>query len=72
VPTLVDRELVVYGAGIIGEYLGRTLPVPGVAAGRPGGRAQARIALHRIEQDWYALVPALECASVATSSVRAA
>jgi RNA polymerase-associated protein len=28
--------------------------------GDPGGRAQARVALHRIEQDWYARVPLLE------------
>jgi stringent starvation protein A len=61
VPTLVDRELVVYGAGIIGEYLDERFPSPALLPGDPAGRAQARIALHRIEQDWYALVPALEC-----------
>src|SRR5512135_3610866 len=60
VPTLVDRELVVYGAGIIAEYLDERFPAPALLPGDPGGRAQARVALHRIEQDWYALVPLLE------------
>ena len=60
VPTLVDRDLVVYGAGIIAEYLDERFPAPALLPGDPGGRAQARIALHRIEQDWYALVPLLE------------
>ena len=60
VPTLVDRDLVVYGAGIIAEYLDERFPAPALLPGDPGGRAQARVALHRIEQDWYALAPALE------------
>ena len=60
VPTLVDRDLVVYGAGIIAEYLDERFPAPALLPGDPGGRAQARVALHRIEQDWYALVPSLE------------
>jgi stringent starvation protein A len=60
VPTLVDRDLVVYGAGIITEYLDERFPAPALLPGDPGGRAQARVALHRIDQDWYALVPALE------------
>jgi RNA polymerase-associated protein len=59
VPTLVDRDLVIYGAGIICEYLDERFPAPALLPGDPGGRAQARVALHRIEQDWYSLVPAL-------------
>lgn len=60
VPTLVDRDLVVYGAGIVSEYVDERFPAPALLPGDPGGRAQARVALHRIELDWYALVPALE------------
>jgi RNA polymerase-associated protein len=60
VPTLVDRDLVVYGAGIIAEYVDERFPAPALLPGDPGGRAQARVALSRIEQDWYALVPLLE------------
>jgi RNA polymerase-associated protein len=62
VPTLVDRELVVYEAGIVCEYLDERFPVPALLPADPAGRAQARVALHRIELDWYALVPALESA----------
>lgn len=59
-PTLVDRDLVVYGSGIICEYLEERFPAPALFPGEPAGRAQARIVAQRIEQDWYALVPALE------------
>jgi RNA polymerase-associated protein len=60
VPTLVDRDLVVYDAGVISEYLDERFPAPALLPGEPAGRAQARVALHRIEQDWYALLPALD------------
>jgi len=59
-PTLVDRDLVVYGAGIVCEYLDERFPAPALLPGDPAGRAQARIAAQRVEQAWYALVPALE------------
>lgn len=59
-PTLVDRDLVVYGPGIVAEYLDERFPAPAMAPGDPAGRAQARVALQRIEQDWYGLVPSLE------------
>lgn len=60
VPTLVDRDLVVYGPGIICEYLDERFPAPAMMPGDPSGRAQARVAAHRVEQDWYGLVPSLE------------
>jgi len=60
VPTLVDRDLVVYEPGIICEYLDERFPAPAMMPGDPGGRAQSRVAAHRVEQDWYGLVPALE------------
>ena len=59
-PTLVDRDLVVYGPGIVCEYLDERFPVPALMPGDPAGRAQSRIVLQRIEQDWYAHVPALD------------
>jgi RNA polymerase-associated protein len=62
VPTLVDRDLVVYSPGIICEYLDERFPAPALLPGEPGGRDQARVAAQRMEQDWYALVPALESA----------
>jgi RNA polymerase-associated protein len=62
VPTLVDRELVVYEAGIICEYLDERFPAPALLPVDPAARAQARVALQRIELDWYTLVAALESA----------
>jgi len=59
-PTLVDRDLVVYDAGIICEYLDERFPAPALSPTDPAGRALARVALRRIEQDWYSLAPALE------------
>jgi RNA polymerase-associated protein len=60
VPTLVDRDLVVYEAGIVCEYLDERFPSPSLMPADPAGRAQARVALHRIEQDWYSVAPSLE------------
>jgi stringent starvation protein A len=60
VPTLVDRDLVVYEARIVCEYLDERYPHPALLPTDPVGRAQTRVALHRIEQDWYSLLPALE------------
>jgi len=60
VPTLVDRDLVVYEPGIICEYLDERFPHPSMTSTDPGVRAQARVALRRIEQDWYAVADVLE------------
>lgn len=60
VPTLVDRDLVVYEPGIVCEYLDERFPHPSLASTDPAARAQARVALRRIEQDWYAVADALE------------
>jgi RNA polymerase-associated protein len=60
VPTLVDRDLVVYDPGIICEYLDERFPHPSLASSEPAARAQARVALKRIEQDWYLAAEALE------------
>jgi RNA polymerase-associated protein len=60
VPTLVDRDLVVYEPGIIAEYLDERFPHPTLSSTDPATRAQARVALRRIEQDWYAVADALE------------
>lgn len=60
VPTLVDRDLVVYQPGIIGEYLDERFPHPAMFPSDPVAKAQARITLHRIENDWYGCAEALE------------
>ena len=59
-PTLVDRELVVYDPGIVCEYLDERFPHPSLGSTDPAVRAQTRVALRRIEQDWYAVADVLE------------
>jgi RNA polymerase-associated protein len=59
-PTLVDRDLVVYDAGIICEYLDERFPHPGLMPSDPAARAHARVAMRRIEQDWYGAADDLE------------
>jgi len=60
VPTLVDRDVVVYEPGIICEYIDERFPHPSMASTDPGARAHARLALRRIEQEWYAVADVLE------------
>jgi RNA polymerase-associated protein len=60
VPTLVDRELVLYDPRAIMEYLDERFPHPPLMPVDPVSRARTRLALYRIEKDWYDLVPALE------------
>lgn len=60
VPTLVDRELVLYDARVIMEYLDERFPHPPLMPVDPVSRARSRLALYRIETDWYGLVEDLE------------
>ena len=60
VPTLVDRELVLYDSRVIVEYLDERFPHPPLMPVDPVTRAQFRLALYRIERDWYGLAQELE------------
>jgi RNA polymerase-associated protein len=55
VPTLVDRDLVLYDSRVIIEYLDERFPHPPQMPVDPVTRAQFRLALFRIETDWYQL-----------------
>ena len=55
VPTLVDRELVLYNSHIIMEYLVERFRHPPLMPVYPVSRGQSRLMMHRIEQDWYSL-----------------
>lgn len=59
-PTLVDRDLVLYDSRIIMEYLDERFPHPPLMPVDPVARAQFRLALHRVERDWYPLVHQIE------------
>ena len=59
-PTLVDRDLVLYNSRVIMEYLEERFPHPPLMPVGPVARAQTRLALHRVEHDWYPLVDIIE------------
>lgn len=54
VPTLVDRNLVLYESRVIMEYLDERFPHPPLLPVYPVARAKSRLLMHRIERDWYA------------------
>lgn len=60
VPTLVDRDLVLYDSRVIIEYLDERFPHPPLMPVDPVTRAQFRLALYRIERDWYSLMQQIE------------
>ena len=51
-PTLVDRDLVLYEADIMMEYLDERFPHPPLFPVYPVARAQSRLWIYRIKQDW--------------------
>ena len=51
-PTLVDRDLVLYEADIMMEYLDERFPLPPLFPVYPVARAQSRLWIYRIRQDW--------------------
>jgi len=55
VPTLVDRDLTLYDSRVIIEYLDERFPHPPLMPVDPVTRAQFRLALFRIEMDWYSI-----------------
>ncbi len=59
-PTLVDRELVLYDSRVIMEYLEERFPHPPLMPVGPVQRAQTRLALFQVEHDWYPLVDIIE------------
>jgi RNA polymerase-associated protein len=56
VPTLVDRDLVLYQAPIIMEYLDERFPHPPLMPVYPVMRAKSRLMMYRLENDWYSLL----------------
>jgi RNA polymerase-associated protein len=59
VPTLLDRDLVLFEARIIMEYLDERFPHPPLLPVYPVARAESRKMMFRIEQDWYQLMIAI-------------
>ena len=59
-PTLVDRELVLYESKVMMEYLDERFPHPPLLPVYPVARAESRLLIHRIERDWCSLVDAIQ------------
>lgn len=59
-PTLVDRELVLYDANIIMEYLDERFPHPPLMPVYPVARAKTRLMIYRIDREWGDLVRKIE------------
>ena len=55
-PTLVDRDLALYESKVIMEYLDERFPHPPLLPVYPVARAQIRLWIYRIENDWCKLV----------------
>lgn len=55
-PTLADRDLVLYQSTVIMEYLDERFPHPPLLPVYPVARAQSRLYIYRIERDWCGAV----------------
>ena len=60
VPTLVDRDLVLYDTGVICEYLDERYPHPPLMPVDPLSRARLRLASVRVERDWLPYVAQIQ------------
>lgn len=60
VPTLVERELVLYAASVVTEYVDERYPHPRLMPMDPLSRARLRLAMLRIEHDWVPQVQAVQ------------
>lgn len=69
VPTLVDRDLVLYDSRVIMEYVDERFPHPPLMPVDPVSRAQSRLMLHRLERDWYSAADAIDSLSDARERV---
>ena len=58
-PTLVDRDLVLYEPNIMMEYLDERFPHPPLFPVYPVARAQSRLWIYRIQKDWCVMVDTL-------------
>jgi len=71
IPTLVDRDLVLYETSVMMEYLDERFPHPPLLPVYPVARAESRQFVYRIEKDWCPLVNALSQTGDKPASVSA-
>ncbi|MHA7817993.1 MAG: glutathione S-transferase N-terminal domain-containing protein [Pseudohaliea sp.] len=59
-PTLVDRDLVLYESHVMMEYLDERFPHPPLLPVYPVARAESRLFMWRIERDWCSLIESIQ------------
>ncbi len=59
-PTLLDRDLVLYNSSVIMEYLDERFPHPPLLPVYPIARGRSRLLLFRVEHDWASKVDLLK------------
>jgi len=70
VPVLVERDLVLFQANIINEYIDERFPHPQLMPPDPVMRARARLFLHQFEQELYSHIGAIEQGGKAAEKAR--
>ncbi|MCD9045875.1 MULTISPECIES: glutathione S-transferase N-terminal domain-containing protein [unclassified Luteimonas] len=60
VPTLVERDLVLYAASVVSEYIDERYPHPPLMPIDPLSRARLRLAMLRLEHDWVPQIQAIQ------------
>lgn len=60
VPVLVERDLILYEANIINEYIDERFPHPQLMPADPVMRARARLFLHRFESELFCYIDPIE------------
>lgn len=71
VPVLIERDLILYEANIINEYIDERFPHPQLMPPDPVMRGRARLFLHRFEQELYSQVDAIGQGGKAAEKPRA-
>ncbi|MPV86698.1 glutathione S-transferase N-terminal domain-containing protein [Ostreibacterium oceani] len=67
VPTLLDRDLVLFDERVISEYLDERYPHPALMPIEPIVRAKLRLLVYRIESEWYSRMIELESNSLSAN-----
>ncbi len=71
-PTLVDRELVLYNSRVIMEYLDERFPHPPLLPVYPVARSKCRLMMYRIQRDWYVLIDKIQAHDATAEEKQAA
>lgn len=70
-PTLIDRDLVLYESNVMMEYLDERFPHPPLLPVYPVARGESRLLMYRIQKDWCGLVDTITAAKSKESVNRA-